>query len=248
MKIAVCISGQPRGLPNACDFILDNLIKPNNIGDIFIHTWYDKNMEGQSFDSAQPGQSGNLGGWYPNTPDYLISKLNPKKLLYEAPKSFDEFSHLQNRETAIQTRLASMFYSAYKANQLKQDYEQANHFKYDLVIKTRIDLFYNEPIILSNLIDSSLDQNIYVAEEYQYMRQNDSYPTKSGNKYSSMSDTFAFGTSENIDKLASLYENFEDIYNEIWPYAYGEAYLGYHVRFHHKLGISMKKLNYRIYR
>ena len=40
MKVALCISGQPRGLETSLEHVIKNVIEPNNIEDIFIHTWY----------------------------------------------------------------------------------------------------------------------------------------------------------------------------------------------------------------
>lgn len=40
MKIALCFGGQPRSPVASYDTVVKNLIIPNNIEDIFIHTWY----------------------------------------------------------------------------------------------------------------------------------------------------------------------------------------------------------------
>jgi hypothetical protein len=248
MRIALCISGQPRGLIKNTQLLLDNVILPNNIQDIFIHTWYDKSLDNVPFDSAQPSRSSNLGSWLPDSDSYLVNILKPKKILCEKPKQFDEFSNLVDLPTAIQKKLCSNFYSVWKSNELKKEYEIENGFKYDLVIKTRIDINYFGAVKLLDLIDEDIHNSIYVPRLYQEMRQNDSYPTKSGEKYSSLSDTFAFGSSVNIDKFSSVYPNFNLIYDEITPFAYGEAYLGYQVRHIHKLNIKMKEINYIISR
>jgi len=79
MRIALCISGQPRGLIKNTQLLLDNVILPNNIQDIFIHTWYDKSLDNVPFDSAQPSRSSNLGSWLPDSDSYLVNILKPKK-------------------------------------------------------------------------------------------------------------------------------------------------------------------------
>lgn len=248
MKIALCISGQPRGIPLTCEFLKNSVIVPNGITDIFVHTWYHPSIDNVSFDSAQPARSNTVGKWIPNMDKIIQTTLKPTIMLTEAPKSFEEFAHLQNRDSAIQTSLASMYYSAYKANELKSNYEASNNFKYDVVIKTRIDLNYYSPVTVKDLIDEDLDKAVYVAEMHQYMRQSDAYPTKSGWAYSSMSDTFVMGNSANMDVVASIYKNFANHHEEIWPYVYGEAYMGYVVRGLHKIPVKMKNISYIIHR
>ncbi len=248
MRIAICISGQPRGLPTSVSFFKDNLLTPNGNPDVFIHTWYDKTLINTPFDSAQPERTNKLGTWFADVDEFYKKEINPVNLLVESPRSFDEFLHLQNRESAIQTRLASMFYSSYQANKLKTNYEEKHGFKYDVVVKTRIDIRYHGPILISNIIDSNLNTNIYVSKLYQHMRTHDSYPTTDGGSYSSLSDTFAIGSSDNIDKFCSVFEHFEDLHKLIWPYVYGEAYLGCVVRGVHQIPISEKDIPYEIYR
>jgi hypothetical protein len=247
MKIALCLSGQPRGLPDAFNFLKENLIEPNNITDIFVHNWFDPSLIGKPFDSAQPCQSDKVGVWSENTEQHLKS-LFPKKIILEQPKNFNEFCDLQNLPHAIQTRLASAFYSSFTCNELKKEYENLNNFTYDLVVKTRLDILYHKKIIIQNFIND-LD-SIYVADMHHSMRANDSYPTqKSGWTYSSLGDTFAIGSSKNIDIFTSVFTKFKDIYNDIWPYAYGEAYQGYVVRGIHKIPVlGVTDIAYNIFR
>ena len=214
MKIALCLSGQPRGLPNSYNFLKDNLIEPNNITDIFIHNWFNSDFIGKPFDSAQPGQSERIGVWNENT-EYILKSLSPKSIVLDIPKSFSEFEDLQDLPQAIQTRLASAFYSSFTCNNLKKEYENKNNFSYDIVIKTRLDINYHNKIIIQDIV-TDLD-SIYVADMHHNMRINDSYPTqKSGWNYSSLGDTFAIGSSKNIDIFTSVFKNFKDIYEDIW--------------------------------
>lgn len=245
MKIALCLSGQPRGVPKSCEFVLQNLIQPNNITDIFMHVWYDSETVNQKFDSSMPDNSGNIGTWHPNADRIIIEQIKPKKIIFEAPNDFKQFSHLANQPTAIQTRITSQFYSIQQANNLKKQYEEENNFKYDVVIKTRLDLEYHQPFIIPK---DDFTNTLYVAEMYQHMRHNDSYPTTDGLKYSSMSDTFVYGSSANIDILSDMYSNFENMHAKIWPHVYVEAYLGYHCRLLNKLKVVGKDIKYNIYR
>ncbi len=251
MKIALCISGQPRFITRTCEVVKNNILLPNNPVDVFMHTWYSPELAGVPFDSAQPGQSGKVGTWEPDTDKIIETTLCPVgvlKLKCSAPMQFDHLSHLPNLESAVQIRLASMFYSCKESIELKKKYEEENNFKYDVVIRTRIDLGYSKPVVVTDIVDGDIKNTLYVPERHQHMRMGDSYPIRSGGKYSSMSDTFIVGSSENIDRLGELYDNFESIHREIFPFAYGEAFLGYHVFHTNKLNISMKDIQYAIYR
>jgi hypothetical protein len=243
MRIALCIAGQPRGLNKNIRYLLDGLIIPSQITDIFIHTWFDESMIGKTFQSAQPAQSGNLGYWDTNTIE-LLNSLNPKKILVEKPKDFEEFSHLENLPSAIQTHLASNAYSIYMANKLKCEYETEHNFKYDIVIRTRIDCRYNLPHNILDFIDENLENSLYVPEKYQHMRVFDSYRTITGETYGSLSDTFAYGSSNIIDIFSSVYTNFEYIHSQIKPYQYGECFFGYKMRFENRIPIIMKQIDY----
>jgi hypothetical protein len=247
MKIALCLSGQPRGLPDSYNFLKDNLIEPNNITDVFIHSWFDSSFIGKPFDSSQPHQSEKIGRWHEDT-ELILKSLAPKNIILEPPNDFKEYNDLQNIPPAVQTRLVSAFYSSFICNKLKKDYENTNSITYDIVIKTRLDIYYHNKIIIQNII-KDLD-NIYVADMHHSMRVNDSYPTqKSGWNYSSLGDTFAIGSSKNIDIFTSVFANFRDIYNDIWPHVYGETYQGYVVRGVHKIPIcSSVDIAYNLYR
>lgn len=248
MRIALCLSGQPRGIPNSIHYTLSALVIPSNITDIFIHTWYDESLANKPFDSAQPNKNNKLGIWKPHTDKILKEVFKPKGFMAEPPKSFPQYAHLPNMESANQCALASMFYSAYMANKLKCDYEKANNFVYDVVVKTRIDVFYHKPIIVQELIDENIKTSAYVPEMYHYMRVNDSFPLKNGDTYSSMSDTFIISSSPTMDKITSVILDFENHYHDIYPFPYGEAYLGYVARKIHNIPIIMKDIPYVLYR
>jgi hypothetical protein len=247
MRIALCLSGQPRGLPTNLPYLLEGLIKPSGITDIFIHSWFDESLIGKPFSSAQPHQTGNLGTWLPDTVE-LLEYLRPKKLLVEKPKEFEHLSHLENLPSAIQTQLASMFYSIYMANKLKSDYENENGFKYDLVIRTRPDcLYYKQHNITDHLADDWKNV-LHVPHMYQYEREYKYYPVVGGGEYQALSDTFAYGSSEIIDKFCSVYPNFEEIYNKIRPIQYGEAYCGYQSIYVYNIPRSLQFIEYRLSR
>jgi hypothetical protein len=229
MKIALCLSGQPRQISSNIEQLKKNLIIPSGIEDIFVHTWFDKNFVGCRFSTAQPHQSNIVGIWEHNTID-LIESLNPKKLIIEPPNEFSQFSHLESHPTAIQTQIASMMYSVYRANALKSEYEYENGFKYDLVIKTRFDILFSQSYNIANYLDIDWKNKIHASHRHQHMRRDHSNITTDGRTYYSVSDIFVYGSSDNMNKYCSVYPDFEKIYNFIKPYQYSEQYYGYQIR------------------
>lgn len=79
MKVALCISGQPRSLVGGCTLMKKFLIEPSNITDIFVHLWYDCSMDGKPFNSSQPHLENNIGTWLPGSDQYVKDQLNPTR-------------------------------------------------------------------------------------------------------------------------------------------------------------------------
>lgn len=254
MKIALCISGQPRGIPLSCEYLKKNVIVPNGITDIFVHTWYHPDFDEQPFDTAQPAQAHRVGKWKTGSDKILQESLNPTVLLCERPNDFEEHADLPGPGSAIQSKIASIFYGMWKANELKREHEEKQGFKYDIVIRTRLDLLYEFPVVISDIlfpfqtaeIESKLSDTVYTPHMYQVHRQEDEYFDNEGTKYSSLSDTFAFGSSDSMDKFCSVYPNFLTLHKILHPYVYGESYLGYQARHVHKLNIALANIRYEL--
>jgi hypothetical protein len=248
MRIALCISGQPRGIPLACEFLKHGVIDPNGITDIFVHTWYDSSCDNKPFDSAQPAQADRVGIWKPDSDVILQDTLEPTVLMCEKPNDFPEYAELPGPPSAVQSKIASIFYGMWKANELKKAHEEANGFKYDLVIRTRLDLWYRKQVVIKDLLrpEESLDEFVYTPHMYQAHRQGDEYYTAEGVRYSSLSDTFAFSNSENMDKFCSVHPDFLKLHGILYPYVYGESYLGYQARHHHQLKIALADIQYEL--
>jgi hypothetical protein len=134
MKVALCLSGQPRFVLQAFPNIYNILIKPFN-SDVFVHSWYDKEMVGANFvdyrvngwDNSQPASK------YPADVDKLILDLyKPKKAIFQNQIKFID-SNIQ-LEKILQTHarhysreyfvnmLYSSWYSIQKSNLLKEIY------------------------------------------------------------------------------------------------------------------------------
>ena len=235
MNVALCLSGQPRDLKIGIDSIKNNIILPNQNScnfDVFCHYWFNENLIGQPFDSAQQSQNYKMGMWDQNTHEY-INNLSPRDSFYESPKTFDEFSNLTLSPEANQSKLASLFYSMWMANEMKRKYEKTTNTVYDLVIRARYDLAFFKSINLLTLKEKAI-HNIIVASKFQEMR------VEKFNGGYTLTDLLAISNSKYMDIFCNIYPNFVNLYNKILQNGampYGENYLGQHVRVDNSLYI-----------
>ena len=166
MKVALCISGQPRSAVETYPYIYENIIKPNN-ADVFIHMHYDKDNLYMDKNHADNGNC-----ILPEGIDKtVIDMYKPIRYLVESPRNFrkphfniaekrientkkmNHHKHWTDEETRqhLVKQITSMYYSIFKCNELKETYATENGFQYDYVIRLRFDLIVYQPIICSKL-------------------------------------------------------------------------------------------------
>jgi len=207
MRVALCISGQPRNAEKTIESIKKYIIEPND-ADVFIHSWFDeKDLEFEKIDLLRAGQNKFADG----LDKWLVNEYNPKNHIIEPQIDFRHMKitvpekmiiHYSNmNKHALHTKEdvskhiiqqnASMFYSIYKCNQLKEEYAVKHGFTYDCVIRIRFDLLPNI------LIDcEKMDMNkIY----YLNLNQPDDL----------ISDWFNMGSSEIMNVYSSIFCNLE---------------------------------------
>ena len=238
MKIALCLSGQPRGLPLSLKMLKANLVGIENM-DIFMHCWFDPSTIGQPYDSAQSHQQGRVGLVHSQTQEMLLG-LNPKDYIFEPQKEFPFARLFASPPEADQERMTSIFYSIYTANMLKRKYELEHNFEYDLVIRARYDLWYEHPINVMDYWEQSRN-SIVTADKFQGLRNDPNY-IHGGY---TMTDIFAFSTSKNMDVFCDTYPHMSFIHSQINP-PYGENYIGFRVRVMGGLQTYCAQFNYEI--
>jgi len=217
MRVAVCLSGQPRFVEECYPSIYNNIIKPND-ADVFIHGWYDEEM------LSKPYKYGGNGGWKDKRIekdihkkvvdlyepiDYLFEpqikfacdKIDFRKsilkyqagALEECVEASEDFEVYCNRLLFNQT---SMFYSIFQANHIKERYSWNNNTHYDVVIRCRFDVKVGDPIIAK---DYDLD---YV------------YYEEMGQPQGLVSDWVNLGNSTNMNIHALTFFNIRKIYED----------------------------------
>ena len=131
MKIAVCLSGQPRSIEYATNSTLNYFNSSEYEVDYFCHVW-DYNTWKCKGDVKIM-----YSGYEPVDNTWLydqIHRYNPKKFLIDYyAKLYPHLSYVP---------WGSLFYSMMYANLMKCEYEIENNFKYDYVVKSRYDLVF----------------------------------------------------------------------------------------------------------
>tara|TARA_R100000664_G_C2759374_1_gene149070 strand:- start:3857 stop:4504 length:648 start_codon:yes stop_codon:yes gene_type:complete len=134
----------------------------------------------------------------------IFPDSNINLLLEDFGSDWNFNKHKQNdispRTTAI------MYYSVYKANLLKKEFESSNGFLYDVVIRARMDFLLKETISEYELRDVIINnKTVYVGTNLHHKgrsseRMNWSYSGRYG-----VEDQLAFGSSKAMDKYSDCY-------------------------------------------
>ena len=183
MKVALCISGQPRlvktGFLCHKKFILDRYNT-----DVFIHTWYDENQN----------KVVECGGEYEINENIIkeVNELyNPKNILIENQRT-DLKEIIHNHPGPPIFPQVSMFYSMMISNDLKKQHELENNFKYDVVIRSRFDSG-----LLKNIDLTIVDENKIIGI--------DAIDSEL------LCDWLFYGNSETMDKMVDVYNHLEKL-------------------------------------
>jgi hypothetical protein len=174
MRVAVCLSGQPRFLKECYDGLYNNLIKSNN-ADVFMHAWSAEDA------LSEPYKFGGDGDWKnkrldPGAHNLAVEMYQPKSYYFEKQVEFSDkridflptvkkympgaIEKKEYEEAGMTTEqyanrllrnIMSMWYSRKQVNLLKENHEVQNSFKYDYVISTRYDMYLHHPIVCSQL-------------------------------------------------------------------------------------------------
>jgi hypothetical protein len=128
MRLAIQISGEFRklyaSLPTLQTYVHKSF-PPNTEIDYFIHTWRtDISQNSIEMDVSSHGMG--LAAFQPRS--YLLDSLENVQFLHGKPKSH------------------TMFYSIYKANEIRREYDRLTDTTYDLIMRYRTDCIFNESV------------------------------------------------------------------------------------------------------
>lgn len=175
-KVAVCLSGQLRTFKTAAPGILRYFERLNP--DYFIHTWTHNTWRGKDADKKLDLAPSPIPA---EDFDKLLEFYKPIKHIIEPYKHF-------YYEVGV-----SQQYSNLKSMTLRQQHEQEQGFKYDIVVKCRPDIIWNSIEVFP--FSTIKDNTFYASHVDRTSNPNHHYTF----------DRIYFGTSETMDTVADLY-------------------------------------------
>ena len=176
-RVAVCLSGMPRNPRQNLRFLRSFLAESDV--DVFFHLW-----QGQD-------------------DDYITSVLQPKAHVFESHDAAPKPPEYKRPEKLIPAKrvpdVTSMLYSIKRANDLKHAYEEEHGFRYDVVVRLRLDFFSTRP-----LVD--------IIEHIRYQQagwERTLYLPDMANS-SGINDQIALGSSDTMDQYSSVFDQLRD--------------------------------------
>lgn len=203
MKACVCISGHLRSFQEGKKEFQRFLIDPNPEWDFdfFIHTW-------------------DLRDWRTIEKDLETHRVlediklcfSPKEIVIEKTREWNTQPYMKyvkeerwlkkgfGGKRSKGEHIPAMYYSIYKSNELKKNFEIKNNFIYDLSIRHRTDLRLHKTVNLAEIYNMK-DACIFLPDCDDSARQSGT----------NIRDIFAISSSENIDYYSDVYRNIEKI-------------------------------------
>lgn len=204
MKLAVCISGQPRMFKKSYESIKSHILDKYDC-DLYIFSW--KKEDSSKIDKFNSWRYQDEG-----TLEEYINLYNPKAYLIEkyTDEIENQFIKEENkygfiREDNPVRRYLAMLYGIYQANQLSDD--KGN---YDYIIRTRPDILYN---------GFQLPKTNIMIDHYG-----------NGRTINSPGDVFACGIPVEMEIYSSLYYNVQYHFKEDGIIPNTEILLEHHLR------------------
>ena len=198
MKTAVCFTGQCRSLEYTHESIKRNLLDSLGNCDVFMYV--------SDNDSAYKA----------------MKYMSPTKILIEPDPVLDlrHINHIQSEERGGINGYMQMLLAMKKCNEMRIDYENKNGFKYDRIIRSRLDVRYFDKL------PSNFDK--YDIDNYLYTPDFHCWSVVQGSGYN---DRFAVGNRENMDIYLSEFD-FIKRYSLIGHVVHAESTLFYHLNYH----------------
>lgn len=227
MKTAICFSGAIRSFNTCIPSIMKYLIEPvkqytGEEPDIFVHMWNITEID-PKLDVKFKIRTTNSNN------DDLINILKPKlceiheydaewqtKIISEIDMHTIDFKTPEDKQYAYNA--ICMYYKIMKACELKANYEKEHNFKYDVVIRARLDFILEDYVVL-DWIKKDLSKSIVLPID----RFNNKKPLLITN------DKYFASTSENVDNMCNIY-NFINQYHKSNVKIEGQNLCNYRIR------------------
>lgn len=219
MKIAICLSGQPRFFKSSY-VLLKKYILDLYDCDLFIDTWKFNEIKESVKGLYRYKDEGSLQELYDIYKPKVFKvedfeeRMEKKSLEFESKVLSKEFqrqywpSHIPTDNHFI-SRYYSMLYKIYNSNKIKNEYAKTHAINYDITIRARMDLAYEKSPQIVN--DGIL------------------YTDSCGNGRRGPGDTFAFSNQHNMDIYANLFLKLDEYLEDNKVPINTEFLLQYHI-------------------
>jgi len=200
MKVALNLSGLSRTLSYSWLFI-DKYIATPLKADIFLHTWdIDHNSSrGVSTGSTTLDPKFNASSVFSETSKegYILDELAPTSYIIEP------FENFELKEEAHST--FAMYYGIQQANLLRKQHEKQKGISYDLVVRARLDSFFENTIPDKEIQEALAKDILFVGCNCSEQRYN-----KKPDAYLETTDVFAFSKSSIMDIYCDTFNLYND--------------------------------------
>lgn len=217
MKTALCLSGLIRDFATSGHTYNKFIAEPLG-ATIFIHTWRNTN------EPAGTRFAGSSGSRIENKKDFFKNIFPNNEVILE-----EEIYPPQDVLTSPRTS-AIMYYTIHQANELKKKYEKENNFKFDLVIRARMDFFLESQLPYEE-VSAAIENKkiIYTGINLLHKgresgRNNWNYSGKYG-----VDDQFIFGSSPALDIVCDTFLNRTNLHNKSGELLLGEQLSDYNI-------------------
>lgn len=211
MKIALCLSGQPRFIDEGYAQLYESLLSKYSV-DCFVHCWWSPDMANVNMNTMGMGNpNGRSYVFKPDTDQCIRGYYSPVSCLFEPQKQFEFIEGVYLQQPNKTTSVQSMWYSIKMSNQLKSEYEKTHNFKYDIVIRSRTDV-----IVRTLSLEELTEPNCVYTD---CVGENRDFPN----------DQLAVSDSTSSDYYSSLYDNLVSYRDEGFTWFVGERLLKHHM-------------------
>lgn len=154
MRIAICLSGQPRTWKECLPNWLEKIQRQGQV-DFFFHLW-DYNTLPSILASLNGGIKIRDELINDEEKRDIIDVLNPKKYIFESRKPINYWNCDLPSDKQFGNWTAEQFYSLYYVSLLKREYEMEHRFRYDAVLRIRTDLWFNQDFVIERPIANQM--------------------------------------------------------------------------------------------
>jgi hypothetical protein len=210
MNIALCYSGQIRDFNKCFETHVKHIVEANKSCNfyIFIHSWSDKSLEGQSYFKDRLGRD---RGFYKTENVLNVMGVNPDSALLEKPIEFNSDLTPDPRFPHPMQNTLSMFYSIMMSDQIKNVFCSLRGIKIDWSLRLRTDLFFHKDLILEEYDNN----NLYINDQYVHTDY-------------AVNDLFSFSKDSNMIEYSQTFRRINDMVKNgcaVNP----ECFLGYNL-------------------